>query len=207
MSRERVAMLRAFGAEVILTPGTQMRDAVERAEEIMRSTPGAILLQQFTNPANPAAHYRATGREIWEDAGGEVDALVAGVGTGGTITGVGRYLKERRKEVHVVAVEPAESAVLSGRPAAPHYLQGIGAGFIPAILDREVIDEIVTASEAEAIAGCRRLAREEGILAGISSGAAITAALAIAARPAMRGKSIVVVLPDTGERYLSNAPA
>ena len=203
MSRERIAMLKTFGAEVVLTRGGLMRDAVLRAEEIARETPGAVTLQQFKNPANPDVHERSTAVEIWDDTGGEIDAFVAGVGTGGTITGVGRYLKARRPGVQVIAVEPSTSAVLSGQPAGQHLIQGIGAGFVPDILDRDAIDEIVTVSDRAAYDCARRLAREEGILAGISSGAAVWAALRVARRPQMTGKTLVVILPDTGERYLS----
>ena len=203
MSRERVAMLRMFGAEVVLTPGGLMREAVRKAEQIARDTPGAIVLEQFKNPANPDIHVRTTAVEIWDDTGGALDALVAGVGTGGTITGVGSYLKERRPSVRIVAVEPAASAVLSGGAPGQHMIQGIGAGFVTDIVRRELIDEIVPISEKAAFEGARRLAREEGILAGISSGAALAAAAQVAARPDMSGKTIVVVLPDTGERYLS----
>jgi len=203
MSRERIAMLKTFGAEVVLTRGGLMRDAVVRAEEIARETPGAVSLQQFKNPANPDVHERSTAVEIWDDTGGDIDAFVAGVGTGGTITGVGRYLKAKRPGVQVIAVEPSTSAVLSGQPAGQHLIQGIGAGFVPDILDRDAIDEIVTVSERAAYDCARRLAREEGILAGISSGAAVWAALRVARRPQMTGKTLVVILPDTGERYLS----
>jgi len=203
MSRERIAMLRMFGAKVVLTPGGLMRDAVLEAERITRETPGAVMLEQFKNPSNPDVHGCTTAVEIWEDTGGEVDALIAGVGTGGTISGVGAFLKERRPDIRVVAVEPAESPVLSGGSPGQHMIQGIGAGFVPQILRREVIDEIIPVGEEDAYAGARRLAREEGILAGISSGAALTAALAVAERPEMSGKTIVVILPDSGERYLS----
>jgi cysteine synthase A len=203
MSRERIAMLKTFGAEVVLTRGGLMRDAVVRAEEIARETPGAVTLQQFKNPANPDVHERSTAVEIWDDTGGDIDAFVAGVGTGGTITGVGRYLKAKRPGVQVIAVEPSTSAVLSGQPAGQHLIQGIGAGFVPDILDRDAIDEIVTVSERAAYDCARRLAREEGILAGVSSGAAVWAALRVARRPQMTGKTLVVILPDTGERYLS----
>jgi len=202
MSRERVGLLRLFGAEVVLTRGGLMRDAVARAVEIARET-GAMSLRQFDNPANPDVHKRTTAVEIIEDCTGGVDAFVAGVGTGGTISGVGRVLKERWPGLRVIAVEPAESAVLSGKPAAAHFIQGIGAGFVPHNLDRDVIDEVVTVTAAQSMEHARRLAREEGILAGVSSGAALTAALAVARRPAMAGKTIVVMLPDTGERYLS----
>ncbi|HUH04933.1 MAG TPA: cysteine synthase A [Kofleriaceae bacterium] len=205
MSRERVALLRTFGAEVVLTRGGLMASAVEKAEEIARNTPGAVMLRQFDNPANPAAHRSGTAVEILEDTGGKVDAFVAGVGTGGTITGVGQVLKKELPEVKIVAVEPAESAVLSGKPAGPHYIQGIGAGFVPEILDREVIDEIITVTERASLDHARRLAREEGIFAGISSGAAVAAAIQYARTPAMQGKQIIVILPDTGERYMSTA--
>jgi cysteine synthase len=203
MSRERIAMLKTFGAEVVLTRGGLMREAVLKAEEIARQTPGAVTLQQFKNPANPDMHERTTAVEIWDDTGGEIDAFVAGVGTGGTITGVGRFLKAKRPTIQVIAVEPSTSAVLSGQQAGQHLIQGIGAGFVPDILDRDAIDEIVTVTERAAYDVARRLAREEGILAGISSGAALWAALRVGKRPAMAGKTIVVILPDTGERYLS----
>ncbi len=203
MSRERIAMLKTFGAQVVLTRGGLMRDAVLKAEEIARETPGAVSLQQFKNPANPDVHERTTAIEIWEDTDGVVDAFIAGVGTGGTITGVGRFLKARRPDVQVIAVEPATSAVLSGQPAGQHLIQGIGAGFVPDILERKEIDEVVTVTERAAFDCARRLAREEGILAGISSGAAVSAALRVGKRPQMAGKTMVVILPDTGERYLS----
>ena len=205
MSRERIALLRIFGVEVVLTRGGLMRDAVERAREIVRNTPGAVMLEQFDNPANPDMHARTTAMEILEDTEGRVDAFVAGVGTGGTISGVGRVLKEKCPGVKIVAVEPADSAVLSGKPPGPHYIQGIGAGFIPGNLDRGVIDEIITVSERAAIENTRRLAQEEGILAGISSGAAVSAALRVARRAEMRDKNVVVILPDTGERYISTS--
>lgn len=203
MSRERIALLRLFGAEVVLTRGALMGDAVERARQIASSTPGAVNLQQFSNPANPEVHEVTTAEEILEDTGGELDALVAGVGTGGTVTGVGRVLRERAPSAHLVAVEPAESPVLSGGAPGPHYIQGIGAGFVPEILDRELVGEVIQVSEATSIEHVRRLARDEGILAGLSSGAAAAAALELAARPAWAGKTIVVILPDTGERYVS----
>jgi cysteine synthase len=203
MSRERIAMLKTFGAQVVLTRGGLMRDAVLKAEEIARETPGAVTLQQFKNPANPDVHERTTAIEIWEDTGGVIDAFIAGVGTGGTITGVGRYLKARRPDIQVIAVEPATSAVLSGQPAGQHLIQGIGAGFVPDILERDAIDEIVTVTERASFDCARRLAREEGILAGISSGAAVAAALRVGKRPQMVGKTLVAILPDTGERYLS----
>ena len=205
MSRERVALLRMLGAKVISTRGALMREAVRKAEEIVKNTPGAVALRQFDNPANPEIHEVTTAREILRDTGGEIGAFVAGVGTGGTITGVGRVLREECPGVKIIAVEPADSAVLSGCPPAPHYIQGIGAGFIPENLDREVIDEIITASERASIENARKLARLEGILAGISSGAALAAALRVARRTEMKGKNIVVILPDTGERYLSTS--
>jgi cysteine synthase len=205
MSRERIALLRLLGAEVVLTRGGLMRDAVLEAEKIARTTPGAVTLEQFSNPANPEMHRRTTAVEIWEDTGGEVDAFVAGVGTGGTVTGVGQVLKERRPGVRVIAVEPSDSAVLSGKPAGPHFIQGIGAGFVPDNLDRSVVDEVIAVTERAAFEHARRLAREEGILAGISSGAAVAAALRVAKRADMKGKTIVVILPDTGERYISKA--
>jgi cysteine synthase A len=205
MSRERVALLRMFGAEVVLTRGGLMSSAVDKAEEITRNTPGAVMLRQFGNPANPEAHRKGTALEIWEDTGGDVDAFVAGVGTGGTITGVGQVLKDKRPGIKIVAVEPSDSAVLSGKPPGPHYIQGIGAGFVPDILDRDVIDDIVTVTEKAALDNARRLARDEGIFAGISSGAAIAAAIQYGRRPDMQGKQIVVILPDTGERYMSTS--
>jgi cysteine synthase A len=205
MSRERAQLLRYFGAEVISTPGALMRDAVSRAEELVREIPGAVMLEQFKNPANPEAHRRTTALEIWEDTEGAVDLFVAGVGTGGTITGVGEVLKARKPSVRVIAVEPAKAAVLSspGQRPANHMIQGIGAGFIPEVLNREILDEVHAVSEEEAFQCARRLAREEGILAGISSGAALAAALAVAARPESAGKVLVVMLPDTGERYVT----
>jgi cysteine synthase A len=205
MSRERIALLRMLGVEVVLTRGGMMRDAVDRARAIARETPGAVTLEQFANPANPAIHAETTAREILDDTGGELGAFVAGVGTGGTITGVGRVLRDRCPQARIVAVEPTDSAVLSGKPPGPHYIQGIGAGFVPEILDRDVIDEVIAVSERSAIEHARRLAREEGILAGISSGAALSAALRVARRADMKGERVVVILPDTGERYLSTA--
>ncbi len=205
MSRERVALLRILGAEVVLTRGGLMRDAVERAREIAAMRQGTVMLEQFKNAANPAAHRNTTALEILEDTGGEVHAFVAGVGTGGTITGVGQVFKERVPDCRIVAVEPAASAILSGKPPAPHYIQGIGAGFIPEILDRDVIDEVIAVTERAAVEHTRKLAREEGILAGISSGAAVFAALRVARRADMKGKTVVVILPDTGERYISTA--
>ncbi|GAA1627149.1 cysteine synthase A [Catellatospora bangladeshensis] len=203
MSVERRALLAAYGADVILTPaGEGMPGAVRRAREIAERE-GAFLARQFDNRANPEVHYRTTAGEIWRDTDGEVDVLVAGVGTGGTITGVGRLLKERRPATRVIAVEPAESPVLSGGAAGPHGIQGIGAGFVPAVLDTAVIDEIVRVDVEQARAAARRLARTEGLLAGVSGGAALHAALAVAGRAEHRGAAIVVILPDTGERYLS----
>ena len=203
MSKERLALLRYLGAEVVMTPGSLMRDAVARAAELVQQIPRAVMLEQFKNPANPEAHRRATGPEIWDDTGGAVDIFVAGVGTGGTITGVGEVLKLRKPGVKVIAVEPAKAAVLSGARAGNHMIQGIGAGFIPQVLNREVLDEVIAVTEDEAMEAARRLAREEGILAGISSGAALAAALTVARRPESAGKVIVVMLPDTGERYVS----
>jgi cysteine synthase A len=195
--------LRYLGAEVVLTPGTLMREARLRADELAKSIPGSIRLEQFDNPANPEIHRRTTAPEIWDDTGGAVGAFVAGVGTGGTITGVGEVLKQKNPALRVVAVEPENAAVLSGRPAKNHIIQGIGAGFVPTILNRAVIDEIATVSEDAAIENSRRLAREEGILAGISSGAALTAALVVAGRPELEGKLVVMMVCDTGERYAS----
>src|SRR6185312_15597784 len=204
ISQERVALLRMLGAEIVLTPGSLMREAVRRAEEIAASTPGAVMLQQFRNPANPDIHRRTTAEEIWTDMDGEVDVLVAGVGTGGTITGVGEVLKARRPGCRVVAVEPAGAAVLSGRAAGSHHLPGLGAGFVPEILNRAVIDEVVAVSEEDAVRAQLHLARKEGIAAGMSSGAALHAAAVVARRPEMDGKRIVVILPDGGERYANN---
>ena len=204
MSVERRKLLRALGAELVLTPGEEgMAGAIEKAEEIAASDPRYLLLQQFENPANPEAHRRTTAEEIWEDTEGAVDVVVAGVGTGGTLTGVGEVLKARKPSVRMVAVEPAESPVLSGGKAGPHKIQGIGAGFVPAVLNHEVVDEVVQVTAEQAGEAARRLARMEGILAGISSGAAAWAALAVARREENHGKLIVAVLPDTGERYLS----
>jgi len=206
MSVERRKILEAYGAEVVLTPARDgMAGAVQRAQEIAGSIPGAFMPQQFANPANAEAHRRTTAREIWEDTDGKVDVFVAGVGTGGTITGVGEALKAKRPDIRVVAVEPQESPVLEGGPAGSHGIQGIGAGFVPDVFKLEVIDEIVPVSTAEAVSMARRLAREEGILAGISSGAALAAALRVARRPENEGRLVVVVFPDGGERYLSTA--
>ena len=204
MSAERRALMRAYGAELVLTEGARgMAGAIEKANELVNEIPGAILAGQFTNPANPAVHEATTGPEIWRDTEGNVDLFVAGVGTGGTITGVGRYLKRQNPAVRVVAVEPAASPVLSGGQAGPHPLQGIGAGFVPEILDTEIYDEILTATGEDACAAARLLGRSEGVLAGISSGAALWGALTLARRHENQGKTIVALLPDTGERYLS----
>ena len=204
MSFERRLLLKALGAKLVLTPGADgMSGAINRAEELVKETPGSFMPQQFKNPANPEIHRRTTAVEIWNDTDGLVDVFVAGVGTGGTLTGVGSALKERKPAVRVVAVEPAGSAVLSGSKPGPHKIQGIGAGFVPDVLDRGLIDEVVQVKDEDAATTARRLAREEGILAGISSGAAVWAALKLAARDENAGKMIVVVLPDTGERYLS----
>lgn len=204
MSLERRRLIAAYGAEIVLTPGKLgMQGAVDKAEELKRDIPGSIIAGQFVNPANPAAHYKTTGPEIWQDTDGDVDAFVAGVGTGGTISGAGRYLKEHKPDVHIVAVEPADSPLLSQGKAGPHGIQGIGANFVPEALDRTVYDEVRTVETADATAMAREIARTEGILVGISSGAAVSAALALAKQPAYEGKTIVVMLPDTGERYLS----
>ena len=204
MSQERRSLLKAFGAELVLTDGKKgMAGAIEKAEELLASIPGSIQPGQFVNPANPAAHYASTGPEIWQDTEGKVDIFVAGVGTGGTITGVGRYLKEQNPAVRVVAVEPAGSPVLEGGKPGPHGLMGIGAGFVPEALDTSVYDEIIPVTEAEAYAAGRFLARKEGLLCGITSGAAVHAAGLLAKRPENQGKVIVALLPDTGERYLS----
>jgi len=206
MSEERRNLLKAYGAEVVLTPGNKgMPGAIERAKELASELPRAFLAGQFENEANPAIHKETTAREIWDDTEGKVDIFVAGVGTGGTITGVGGFLKERKPSVKAVAVEPETSAVLSGNEPGPHGIQGIGAGFIPEVLDTEVIDEIIKVSDHRAMDAARRLAREEGLLVGISSGAALHAALEIAGREDNRDKLIVVLLPDTGERYLSTS--
>ncbi len=204
MSVERRQILAAYGAELVLTKGSEgMKGAIAKARELAETIPHSFLPGQFDNPANPAAHYAATGPEIWRDTGGEVDLFVAGVGTGGTITGVGRYLKERRPEVKVVAVEPAGSPVLSQGRAGAHKIQGIGAGFVPAVLDTAVYDEIIAVTDEDAFAGGRLMGRKEGVLVGISSGAALHAAIALAKRGENEGKTIVALLPDTGDRYLS----
>lgn len=205
MSTERVALLRHLGAEVHLTPGILMVDAVVRAAQIVREIPGSILLDQFRNPANSEIHRRTTGVEIWDDTEGAVDVFVSAVGTGGTITGVGELLKSRKPSVRIVAVEPANAAVLSGRPPGDHQIPGIGVGFVPDVLDRSLLDEIITVTDEEAFACTRRLAREEGILAGISSGAALHAALEVASRDEVAGRTIVILLADTGERYVTTS--
>lgn len=204
MSIERRKLLQGYGAEIVLTDGAKgMAGAIEKADELANTIENALVLGQFTNPANPETHILTTGPEIWEDTEGQVDIFVAGVGTGGTITGNGKYLKARKPGVKIVAIEPKTSAVLSGGCAGPHGLQGIGAGFIPEILDTEVIDEIITVANEEAYAASNLLAVKEGVLTGITSGAALHAALELAAREENNGKTIVVLLPDTGERYLS----
>jgi cysteine synthase len=205
ISQERVGFLRMLGATIVFTPGSLMKEAVRKAEELVAASPGSVMLQQFRNAANPEIHRRTTAEEIWTDTGGDVDVFVSGVGTGGTITGVGEVLKARKPGVRVVAVEPASAAVLSGRPPGPHHLPGLGAGFVPEILNRAVIDEIVTVTEEQAVRAQLALAQREGIAAGMSSGAALHAALTLAARAEMKGKRIVVILPDGGERYASNA--
>ena len=204
MSTERISLIRGYGAQVVLTEGAKgMAGAIERAEELACAIPGAFIPDQFSNPANALAHYSTTGPEIWRQSGGNVDAFVAGVGTGGTITGVGRYLKERAPGIWVVAVEPASSPVLSRGYAGAHGLQGIGAGFVPKVLDTSVYDEVSAVTEEEAYAAGRLLGRTEGLLADISSGAALHAAVQLSRRAAFAGKNIVVLLPDTGDRYLS----
>ena len=204
VSQERVSLLRSYGAEVILTAGSLMGPAVAQAEVLARSIPGAVQLRQFDNPANPAVHEHTTAPEIWRDTDGKLDHFVAGIGTGGTITGVGRFLRRAAPRVRVVGVEPSAAAVLSGGVVGHHRIQGIGAGFVPKVLDRTVVDEVIAVDEEAARSAMRRAAREDGVLAGISSGAALAAALELARRPDVRGHRIVVIFPDGGERYLSS---
>ena len=204
MSVERRNLLKALGAELVLTPGAEgMKGAISKAEELAKANPNSFLPQQFMNPANPEVHRKTTAEEIWRDTGGKVDILVAGVGTGGTITGVGEVLKSRNPAVQIIAVEPADSPVLSGGQPGPHKIQGIGAGFVPDVLNQKIIDEIITVKNDDAMATGRELAKTEGLLIGISCGAAVWAATQVARRPENKGKVIVVILPDTGERYLS----
>ncbi len=204
MSIERRKLAAAYGAEIVLTPGAQgMKGAIAKADELHESIPGSIIAGQFVNPANPLAHYQTTGPEVWADTEGTVDAIVAGVGTGGTISGTAKFLKEKKPGVTAVAVEPAESPVLSGGQPGGHKIQGIGAGFVPANYDAEVVDEVLPVASADAIATKKQLSEKTGLLVGISAGAAVNAALQLAARPEFAGKTIVAILPDTGERYLS----
>jgi cysteine synthase A len=204
MSMERRVLLMAMGAEIVLTPGPKgMKGAISKAEELLASTPGAVILQQFSNAANPKIHRETTGPEIWEDTDGKVDILISGVGTGGTLTGVAEYIRPKKSTFRVVAVEPKDSPVLSGGQPSPHKIQGIGAGFVPEILRTDLIDEVITVTTDDAVDMARRLAREEGLLGGISCGAAAWAAIEVAKRPDNKGKLVVVVLPDFGERYLS----
>ncbi len=206
MSQERRAMLKAYGAQLELTPGVEgMRGAIARAEEIVAKTPNAYMLQQFRNPANPKIHAQTTAEEIWDDTDGEVDILVAGVGTGGTITGVSQIIKQRKPSFQAIAVEPSNSPVLAGGKSGPHKIQGIGAGFVPAIYRKELVDEVIQVADEEAIAYSRRLAKEEGLLSGISTGAALYAAIQVAQRPENAGRLIVMVQPSFGERYLSTS--
>ena len=204
MSVERRQLMMAYGAELVLTPGAKgMTGAIEKAKELASETPGSFIPGQFENPANPDAHYRTTGPEIWQDTDGQIDLFVAGVGSGGTITGVSRYLKEQNPAIHVAAVEPADSPVLSGGKAGPHKLQGIGAGFVPAALNQQAYDEVLTVTTEQAFEASRALGRAEGVLAGISSGAALAGAIRLARLSENAGKTIVTLLPDTGDRYLS----
>ncbi len=204
MSLERRRLIAAYGAEIVLTPAAQgMQGAVDRAQQLQQEIAGSILAGQFINPANPAAHYKTTGPEIWRDTEGEIDVLVAGIGTGGTISGAGKYLKEQNPDLYIAAVEPAESPLLSAGKAGSHKIQGIGANFIPEVLNQKIYDEVCPVASEDAIACAREIVRKEGLLVGISSGAAVRAALELGKRPEYMGKTIVVVLPDTGERYLS----
>ena len=205
MSMERQLLMKAYGAQLVLTPGAEgMTGAIARAEQLHRENPGSIIAGQFENPANPLAHYRTTGPEIWEDTDGEVDIFVAGIGTGGTVTGTARYLKERKPSVQVIGIEPAASPLLTEGRSGPHGLQGIGANFVPGILDRSLLDRVVPVTQEKAEAAARRLGREEGVLAGFSGGAALSVALELAAMEENRGKTLVCLLPDSGERYLSS---